>query len=353
MMPIVYTPVVGEACQKYSHIYRRGRGLYIAYEQRDRIEAILRERRDPEPLGDRGDRRRAHPGPGRPGRGRDGHPDRQALPLHAVRGRLALQHAPITLDVGTDNQERLADPLYLGMRHERVRGAAYQEFIDAFVAAVQKVFPHVVLQWEDFLKENALHSSRASATSLHVQRRHPGHGGAWCSPGSTARCASPARAMRDQRVVFAGAGASAQGISELLVAAFMEDGLTPRGGAPAHLDDRQPRAWSPATGRSLEEFKATYARPRRGGGRLRVQGPLADHAGRDRREREAHHADRRPRRRRASSTRPWSGPWPASTTGRSSSRSRTRPRRPSARRRTRCAGRRGGRSWRPAARSRP
>ncbi len=92
MLPIVYTPTVGEACQRYSHIYRRGRGLYVSYEQRDRIDEVLCQLPHQEPVGDRRHRRRAHSRPRRPGRRRHGHPHRQALPLHHLRRRLPVQH---------------------------------------------------------------------------------------------------------------------------------------------------------------------------------------------------------------------------------------------------------------------
>ena len=85
---------------------------------------------------------------------------------------------PVLLDVGTDNEERLADPLYVGWRHERVRGAEYDDFVEEFITAVDERWPHVLLQWEDFAKANADPPARAlSRPALHLQRRHPGHRG--------------------------------------------------------------------------------------------------------------------------------------------------------------------------------
>jgi malate dehydrogenase (oxaloacetate-decarboxylating)(NADP+) len=133
---------------------------------------------------------------------------------------------PITLDVGTDNEERLNDPLYLGLRHKRIRGEGYQQFIDAFVAAVKRVFPHVVLQWEDFLKENALFQLERFRDELCTFNDDiQGTAGVVLAGLYSALRITGGR-MRDQKVVFAGAGASAQGISELLVDAFVEDGLS-------------------------------------------------------------------------------------------------------------------------------
>ena len=167
---------------------------------------------------------------------------------------------PITLDVGTNNQERLDDPLYLGMRHPRVRGAEYQEFIDAFVAAVQKVFPRVVLQWEDFLKENALFQLARFRDQLCTFNDDIQGTAAVVLAGVYGALRITGQRMRDQRVVFAGAGASAQGISELLVAAFMEDGLS--------LEEANRRIWTADSHGlvswnrpNLEKYKATYARP--------------------------------------------------------------------------------------------
>ncbi len=259
IMPIVYTPVVGEACQKYHHIYRRGRGLYIAYEDRHRIEAILHNAGIPHPsviVVTDGERIL---GLGDQGAGGMGIPIGKLGLYTLCAGVSPYSTLPITLDVGTNNQERLNDPLYLGMRHERVRGAAYQEFIDAFVAAVQKVFPRVVLQWEDFLKENALFQlSRFRDQLCTFNDDIQGTAGVVLA-GVYGALRITGQRMRDQRVVFAGAGASAQGISELLVAAFLEDGLS--------LEEANRRIWT-ADSRglvtrerpNLEPYKATYAR---------------------------------------------------------------------------------------------
>ena len=260
MMPIVYTPVVGEACQKYSHIYRRGRGLYIAYEDRDRIETILANAGIPNPsviVVTDGERIL---GLGDQGAGGMGIPIGKLCLYTLCAGVSPYSTLPITLDVGTNNQERLSDPLYLGMRHERVRGEAYQAFIDAFVAAVKKIFPRVVLQWEDFLKENALFQLARFRDQLCTFNDDIQGTAAVVLAGVYGALRITGQRMRDQRVVFAGAGASAQGISELLVAAFMEDGLT--------LEEANRRIWTTDSRGlvtqdrpNLERYKATYARP--------------------------------------------------------------------------------------------
>ena len=157
MMPIVYTPVVGEACQKFSHIYRRQRGLFISYHHRGEIESVLRNCGIDRPsviVATDGERIL---GLGDQGTGGMGIPIGKLSLYTLCAGLNPMSTLPIMLDVGTDNEERLADPLYLGLRQKRVRGEEYQAFIDEFVTAVKKVFPEVVLQWEDFLKGNAIH----------------------------------------------------------------------------------------------------------------------------------------------------------------------------------------------------
>jgi malic enzyme len=156
MMPIVYTPVVGEACQKFSHIYRHGRGIYVGYDQRDRIEEILSNHHSTEPsviVVTDGERIL---GLGDQGAGGMGIPIGKLCLYTLCAGISPYGTLPIMLDVGTDNEERLRDPLYLGLRQKRVRGEKYQSFVDSFVTAVKKTYPNVLLQWEDFLKENAL-----------------------------------------------------------------------------------------------------------------------------------------------------------------------------------------------------
>ena len=260
MMPIVYTPVVGEACQKYSHIYRRGRGLYIAYEDRDRIEEILLNAGIPNPsviVVTDGERIL---GLGDQGAGGMGIPIGKLCLYTLCAGVSPYSTLPITLDVGTNNQERLNDPLYLGMRHARVRGAEYQAFIDAFVAAVKKVFPRVVLQWEDFLKENALFQLARFRDQLCTFNDDIQGTAAVVLAGVYGALRITGQRMRDQRVVFAGAGASTQGIAELLVAALMEDGLTHEE-AVRCIWTTDSHGLVSRSRPSLEQYKATYARP--------------------------------------------------------------------------------------------
>src|SRR5260221_6383510 len=154
MTPLVYTPTVATAIEQFSHIYRKARGLFIPYPLRDSIPQLLRNRPNKEVdvivvtdgerilgLGDQG-----------------------AGGMGISIGKLSLYTGcggihpattlPIFLDVGTDNPERLSDPLYIGWRHERIRGQEYDDFIEMFVAAVTERWGHVLLQWEDFARSN-------------------------------------------------------------------------------------------------------------------------------------------------------------------------------------------------------
>ncbi|MFI5173850.1 MAG: NAD-dependent malic enzyme [Terriglobia bacterium] len=259
MMPVVYTPVVGEACQKYSHIYRKARGLYINYDQRDSIEKILINSEITHPsiiVVTDGERIL---GLGDQGAGGMGIPIGKLCLYTLCAGISPHSTLPITLDVGTDNEERLKDPLYLGLRQKRVRGDAYQAFVDAFVAAVQKVFPQTLLQWEDFLKGNAIHQLKRFRDKLCTFNDDIQGTAGVIVAGLFSALRITQKRMRDQRVVFAGAGASAQGISDLIVSAMMSDGLS--------HDEAIKAIWTvdsqglvTKARPKLEDFKATYAR---------------------------------------------------------------------------------------------
>jgi malate dehydrogenase (oxaloacetate-decarboxylating) len=155
MMPIIYTPVVGEACRQYSHLYRRPRGLYLNYSDRARLESMLSNvsHRPVEVIVVTDGERIL--GLGDLGLNGVGIPVGKLSLYTLCAGIHPAVTLPIVLDVGTDNPDLLKDPLYLGWRHERVRGAEYDAFIERFVAGVKKCWPHVLLQWEDFSKGNA------------------------------------------------------------------------------------------------------------------------------------------------------------------------------------------------------
>ena len=155
MMPIVYTPTVGLGCQQFSRIFRKPRGLFLSFPLKDRIGDIFSNPRfdgvqaivvsDGERILGLGDQ----------GAGGMGIPIGKLSLYTACAGLHPSTTLPILLDVGTDNRELLDDPLYIGWRHERVRGAAYDDFVAAFVAAVRARWPHVLLHWEDFAIGNA------------------------------------------------------------------------------------------------------------------------------------------------------------------------------------------------------
>src|SRR6201987_1668975 len=155
MLPLVYTPTVGESCQRFSEIWRKPRGLFLSYPNKDRIHQILSHKRydsvkcivvsDGERVLGLGDQ----------GAGGMGIPIGKMALYTALGGIHPENCLPILLDVGTNNEERLNDPLYIGWRNHRVRGQQYDDFVETFVSAVKTRWPHVLLQWEDFAGANA------------------------------------------------------------------------------------------------------------------------------------------------------------------------------------------------------
>jgi malic enzyme len=259
MMPVVYTPVVGEACQQFSHIYRRPRGLSISHEQRDRIDAILENHPRPPAVIVVTDGERIL-GLGDQGVGGMGIPTGKLSLYTACAGIPPFLTLPIMLDVGTDNQERLNDPLYLGLRHQRIRGREYQDFIDQFVAAVMRVYPDAVLQWEDFLKANAITQLARFRDRLCTFNDDIQGTAAVVVAGVLAALRITGRTLRDQRVVLGGAGASAQGIANLFVSALRDEGLSYEE-ARRRICTVDSRGLVTLARAEMEDFKAAYARP--------------------------------------------------------------------------------------------
>ncbi len=258
MMPIVYTPVVGEACQRFSHIYRRSRGLYIAFEDADNIERILMNHgRAPAVIVVTDGERIL--GLGDQGAGGMGIPIGKLNLYTVCAGIPPALTLPIVLDVGTDNEERLNDPLYLGARHRRIRGAAYQDFIDRFVAGVTRVYPDAVLQWEDFLKGNAIAQLQRFRDRLCTFNDDIQGTAAVVLAGIYGAIRMTGQSMDRQRILLAGAGASAQGISELVAAALCDTGMRPTE-ARARISMVDSRGLVVSNRAQLESFKVAFAR---------------------------------------------------------------------------------------------
>jgi len=226
MLPIVYTPVVGEACQEFSHIYRRPRGLIISYPLRDDIPRLLQNRPNEDVsviVVTDGERIL---GIGDQGVGGLGIPIGKLALYTLIGGVPPVQTLPVILDVGTNNAERLADPEYLGWRHERITGDSYYDFIDRFVQALKQELPHTLLQWEDFSKTHArpiLDRYRDQLLTFNDDIQ----GTAAVTSGAifSAVRVSGLR-LRDQHIVMLGAGSAGIGVSDFLRDAMVADGLS-------------------------------------------------------------------------------------------------------------------------------
>jgi malate dehydrogenase (oxaloacetate-decarboxylating) len=226
MTPMVYTPVVALACQQFSHIYRRPRGLFISYPLRDSIPALLRNRPSPEVdviVVTDGERIL---GIGDQGAGGLGIPIGK-LSLYTLIGGIRPERTlPIVLDVGTNNQERLNDPEYLGWRHERITGQEYFEFVDQFVQAVKQELPGTCLQWEDFGTPHARPILQRYHDEL-LTFNDDIQGTAAVALGAILGAVKvTGKSLKDQQIVMLGAGSAGIGVADGLRAAMKDEGLS-------------------------------------------------------------------------------------------------------------------------------
>uniref|UniRef100_UPI0039C92C23 NAD-dependent malic enzyme n=1 Tax=Horticoccus sp. 23ND18S-11 TaxID=3391832 RepID=UPI0039C92C23 len=226
MVPLIYTPTVGQACLEYGAIYRRSRGMFITLHERGRIAEILRQwPRESARLIVVTDGERIL-----------GLGDLGALGMGIPVGKLSLYSAcagvhpyytlPITLDVGTDNEALLNGPFYIGIREKRARGEVYDAFINEFVTAVRTVFPKALLQWEDFGNTNAfrlLNTYRRQLPSFNDDIQGTA---AVALAGVMAGLRLTGGTLRQQRLLFLGAGEAGTGIADLYVAAACAEGMT-------------------------------------------------------------------------------------------------------------------------------
>lgn len=226
LLPVVYTPAVGEGCQRFSEIWRRPRGLFISYPNRHRIDQILADARfddvrcivvsDGERILGLGDQ----------GAGGMGIPIGK-MALYTALGGIPPEHClPILLDAGTDNEKLLHDPIYIGWQHHRVRGQEYDDFVEAFVAAVQRRWPHILLQWEDFAGTNAARLLERYRDRLCTFNDDIQGTAAVTTATLLAAVNATGVPLSRQTIVMFGAGSAGGGIIDLLIAAMKEEGLS-------------------------------------------------------------------------------------------------------------------------------
>jgi len=234
MLPLVYTPTVGEGCQRFSEIWRKPRGLFLSYPNKDRIDKILGHPRydsvkcivvsDGERILGLGDQ----------GAGGMGIPIGK-MALYTALGGIHPEHClPILLDVGTNNQDRLKSPLYIGWRQPRVRGEEYDAFVDVFVNSVKKRWPHVLLQWEDFAGSNAARFLARYRNQLCTFNDDIQGTAAIATATLVSAINVTGAPLEQQKIVVVGFGSAGIGITNLL-AQFLEDKGIPEAEARAHF----------------------------------------------------------------------------------------------------------------------
>jgi len=226
MMPMVYTPVVALACEEFSHIYRRPRGLFISYPLRDSIPELLRNRPNREVdviVVTDGERIL---GIGDQGAGGLGIPIGK-LSLYTLIGGIHPERTlPIVLDVGTNNPERIKDPEYIGWRNERITGQPYFDFVDQFVQAVKKELPETCLQWEDFATPHARPILQRYRDEL-LTFNDDIQGTAAVTLGAALGAVKvTGKSLKDQQIVMLGAGSAGIGVADGLLAAMIDEGLS-------------------------------------------------------------------------------------------------------------------------------
>ncbi|ASP49353.1 NAD-dependent malic enzyme [Cognaticolwellia beringensis] len=226
MLPIIYTPTVGDACEKFSDIYRSSRGLFISYEDRHMIDDILRNSTkqnvkvivvtDGERILGLGDQ----------GIGGMGIPIGK-LSLYTACGGISPAYTlPVMLDVGTNNKKLLNDPMYMGAKHERIGQQEYDEFLDLFIQATQRRWPKVMIQFEDFAQPNAMpllnrYRDQICCFNDDIQ------GTASVTLGTIlAACRTRGSKLSDMKVVFVGGGSAGCGIAEMLIKQMRIEGLS-------------------------------------------------------------------------------------------------------------------------------
>ena len=226
LLPIVYTPTVGEGCQRFSEIWRKPRGLFLSYPNKHRIETILAHARydyvkcivvsDGERILGLGDQ----------GAGGMGIPIGK-MALYTALGGIHPEHClPVLLDVGTDNEERLKDPIYVGWRNKRIRGEQYDDFVEAFVSAVKKRWPHVLLQWEDFAGANAARLLARYRDQLCTFNDDIQGTAAVATATLLSAVNVTGIPLKDQQLAVLGFGTAGIGIANLLLAEIREEGLS-------------------------------------------------------------------------------------------------------------------------------
>ncbi|KPJ68116.1 MAG: malate dehydrogenase [Coxiella sp. DG_40] len=261
MMPIIYTPTVGEAIEKFSQIYQSPRGLFISYPDKDHITKILDSY-----SGSDIDLIVVSDAEGILGIG-----DQGVGGIYICIGKLAVytlcadinpyRVLPIQLDVGTDNQKMLDDPMYLGWKHQRIRGKDYDDFIDAFVSAVRKKFSNIFLHWEDFGRDTARQNLERYLNKMCTFNDDMQGTSVITSAAISSAMIVLNQKLSEQCIIFHGAGTSATGIADRICTAMVKEGLS--------IKDARSRIWMLGSRGLITEdlpnitqYQKTYARTR-------------------------------------------------------------------------------------------